>query len=321
MTFATVCSGIEAPTVAWPHWESLFFSEINPFCRALLSSRYPNTPNLGDMLNHESWPTYTDIDVFGGGTPCQPFSLAGLRKGLSDPRGNLTLCFLSIIARHRPRWIWWENVPGILSDKSNAFGHLLCGLAELGYGFAYRTFDAQYFGLAQLRQRVFVVGHSSGSHIRSAAVLFERESLLWHSPPSRKEGQGIARSLTASTGGCSAKEQQYTFVSEDNTPLNPLNYRMTAFGEYADDDKASAMKARDHKDATDLVLCFHSKSGVRRLTPLECERLQGFPDDYTLVPYRGKPATDAPRYRALGNSIAVPVLSWIGRRIQLVDDL
>ena len=144
------------------------------------------------MTKHHEWPKH-DLDVLVGGTPCQAFSVAGLRAGLADPRGNPTLTFLSIAEQYKPRWVVWENVPGVLSDKTGAFGAFLGGLGQLGYGFAYRVLDAQYFGLAQRRKRVFVVGHIGGQWQRAAAVLFERESLRGDSAPVREAQKDSAR--------------------------------------------------------------------------------------------------------------------------------
>jgi len=193
MKYGSICSGIEAATVAWESlgWQCQFVSEIEPFPCALLKEKYPNVPNYGDMTKHENWPKHK-LDVLVGGTPCQSFSVAGLREGLTDPRGNLTLVFLSIVKQYQPRWVVWENVPGVLSDGTGAFGSFLGGLANIGYGFAYRVLDAQYFGLAQRRKRVFVVGHIGGLWQRAAAVLFERESLRWDSAPSRTSGKDAA---------------------------------------------------------------------------------------------------------------------------------
>ena len=133
MRFLSVCSGIEAASVAWHSlgWTPVAFSEIEPFPSAVLAHHYPNVPNWRDMTKFKEWPS-ADVDVLVGGTPCQAFSVAGLRQGLADPRGNLTLTFLAIAERYRPQWVVWENVPGVLSDRTGAFGALLGGLAELG---------------------------------------------------------------------------------------------------------------------------------------------------------------------------------------------
>ncbi|MDR0274095.1 MAG: DNA cytosine methyltransferase [Burkholderiaceae bacterium] len=199
MRFLSVCSGIEAASVAWRPlgWHAVAFSEIEPFPCAVLAHHYPGTPNWGD---YKDWPDAT-VDLLCGGTPCQSFSVAGLRRGLDDPRGNLMLTFGAIAARYRPRWLVWENVPGVLSsNKGRDFGSFLGMLAGIGYGFAYRVLDAQYFGLAQCRRRVFVVGHL-GDWRAAAAVLFERQSLRGHPAPRRQAGQGVAPTLAARTGG------------------------------------------------------------------------------------------------------------------------
>lgn len=415
--FLSVCSGIEAASVAWRPlgWHAAMVSEIEPFPCAVLAHHYPDVPNVGDMTRFKEWPDAA-VDLLVGGTPCQSFSVAGLRKGLADPRGNLALTFLAIAARYRPHWVVWENVPGVLSSaEGRDFAAFLGGLGFLGYGWAYRVLDAQYFGLAQRRRRVFVVG-SLGGWASAGAVLFERASLRGDPAPRRKTrkdtsgstGDGLARCPT--TG--EAKRQDWetcNFVahtlraegfdaSEDGTgrgtPLVPIAFAQNQREEVrvlevagalaaepgmkqqtyiAFDCKASGrngfgvgdvsptLRAMGHKDshsnaggqvavaiqeracsenlsngpqgkgyqedcAYTLEARHHVQSvqhamQVRRLTPRECERLQGFPDDYTLIPYRGKPAADGPRYKALGNSMAVPVMRWIGRRIELAEQL
>jgi len=213
MRYGSVCSGIEAASVAWAPlgWEASWLSEIEAFPSAVLAHHYPSVPNRGDMTRFQEWPDDA-IDLLVGGTPCQSFSVAGLRAGLADPRGNLLLTYLAIAARYRPRWLVWENVPGVLSSGDGRdFGSLLGGLAELGYGFAYRVLDAQFCrahgferAVPQRRRRVFVVGYL-GDWRRAAAVLFDGPSLRGNSPPSRQPGQGTATdvvsSLTASGRG------------------------------------------------------------------------------------------------------------------------
>ena len=196
MRYGSVCSGIEAATVAWDSlgWTPQWFSEIEPFPSAVLAHHYPNVPNFGDMTKFKEWKLddSTAIDVLVGGTPCQSFSVAGLRKGLEDPRGNLMLTYLAIANKYRPKWLVWENVPGVLSSNGGQdFASFLRGLGELGYGFAYRVLDAQYFGVAQRRRRVFVVG-CLGDWRSAAAVLFERHSLSGHPAPSREAREEIA---------------------------------------------------------------------------------------------------------------------------------
>ena len=429
--FGSVCSGIEAASVAWHPlgWEAAWLAEIEPFPSAVLAHHYPNVPNLGDMTLLPTRILSGEIeapDVFCGGTPCQAFSIAGLRNSLDDHRGNLSLIFCEIanaidqrrlIQQSNPAIIFWENVPGVLNTKDNAFGCFLAGLAgedspfEIADGkwtsagcvlgskraVAWRTLDAQYFGVAQRRRRVFVVA-SAREGFNPTEVLFEFTGERRDTPPSRETGESSTRTTTN---------------------------RLVAFGEYATDGTASTMKSRDYKDATDLITVYenhpadsrvqdmgevcntvtsrwgtgggnvpfalqaysiredakantfsatpldvstcigslvpsvqshHAQTfiastfkvrggcegggkgylgseekaftvsatqdqqvftniAVRRLTPTECERLQGFPDGYTNVPFRKKPASDGPRYKALGNSWAVPVVAWIGKRI------
>ena len=200
MRYGSVCSGIEAATVAWHPlgWTPVFFSEIAKFPSAVLAARWPGVPNVGDFTELHAPPS---IDLLVGGTPCQDFSIAGLRAGLDGDRGNLTLEFLRLAQRARPRWVVWENVPGVLSSNGGRdFGAILGGLVELGYGFAYRVLDAQFFGVPQRRRRVFVVGHSGG-WAAAAAVLFERAGLRWDSPPSRASGAEVAGPLGAGAEG------------------------------------------------------------------------------------------------------------------------
>ena len=372
MKFLSVCSGIEAASIAWEPlgWQSLAFSEIDKFPSAVLAHHWPDVPNLGDMTNHGQWPDTLRPDLIVGGTPCQAFSVAGLRKGLADPRGNLTLTFLSILAQYRPKWMAWENVPGVLSDSTGAFGALLGGLAKLGYGFAYRILDAQHFGVPQRRRRVFVVGYF-GDWRPPAAVLFERESLSGNSPPRRETGEGIAAGFECGPAGsrfidtaptldtrCKDGPIRNQLGAEVISPSVTSKWAKGSGGPAGDECQnliAHTLKAEEFdagKDATgprtpiipiacgidgspDTGHCLRSEPSkadkpssttyaVRRLTPHECERLQGFPDDHTLIPWRGKPAEncpDGPRYKALGNSMAVPVMAWIGQRIETISKL
>lgn len=394
MIYGSVCSGIEAVTVAWkplgfrPAW----FAEIDPFCSALLAHRYPGVENLGDFTAIQD--VRSPIDILAGGTPCQSFSIAGRRGGLEDARGNLAVEFCRLAGRMRPRWIVWENVPGVLSSNGGRdFGSIIGAMAELGYGCAWRVLDAQFVGVPQRRRRVFVVGHL-GDWRRAAAVLLEREGLCRDTPARRKAREEVAGSLGGGTGergwcndldrsgalvsmslnakgGCGRLDgESETFVahtlrgdacdaSEDGTgrgtPLVPLAFSAKDYG--ADfGDTAPTLRAmphdRSHANAGGQVaVCvqegqtgvreydtagtvrsqapgtqpggslIRDRLAVRRLTPRECERLQGMTDDYTLVPYRGKPAADGPRYRAIGNSMAVPVMRWVGCRIQMVDSI
>jgi DNA (cytosine-5)-methyltransferase 1 len=356
MVIGSVCSGIGAPECAWHSfgWRNAFFSEIEAFPRAVLAHRFPGVPIHGDFTTIEAG-QYEPIDLLVGGTPCQSFSVAGLRRGLADERGNLALAFLRLAYRLRPRWIVWENVPGVLSSNGGRdFGAFLGGVVECGYGFAYRVLDAQYFGVPQRRRRVFVVGYL-GDWRRAAAVLFERASLRGNPPP-RREAREVAPTIPCrSTAGgglgtdfdCDGGLIAYggNNTSGPIEVATALNACGTASGlhDFATETFIAHTLRGDGFDAsedgtgrgTPLVPCLTSNGdahsgfrddhglivgdGVRRLTPRECERLQGFPDDWTLVPYRGKPAADGPRYKALGNSMAVPVMRWIGRRISLCE--
>lgn len=530
MRYLSVCSGIEAATVAWHElgWTPVAFSEIEPFPSAVLAHHYPDVPNWGDMTKHKEWPDACDcsseyageqveqrsgrgesgihdqrnawsrhsrssddkrgalceqcggiqVDILVAGTPCQAFSVAGLREGLADPRGNLTLTFLGVVEQYRPEWVVWENVPGVLSDRTGAFGSLLGGLAELGYGFAYRILDAQNFGVAQRRRRVFVVANARDWR-RAAAVLFERESLQRDPETRNKKGKDVAGTFTSRTrsGGWGhdvdlassgymqpavthalradgfdasedgtgrgtplvsawwdgsdvaatltkqnagggqrmpdkdnlgavvvpasipfadvadpvAANQGRTYTREgshnfrvSNVAISVRTAQTSANGHgVAEDvahtlDRASgqavlpgaaacydylgsrgggveegisptlkkkdgvatnvnvpvafAQNSRDEVREMPYAGALAAEPGmkqqsfirqqmaVRRLTPVECERLQGFPDDYTLIPVKKKLAADGPRYKALGNSMAVPVMSWIGQRIRMIDD-
>ena len=477
MRYLSVCSGIEAATVAWHPlgWEPVAFSEIERFPSAVLKHHYPTVKNLGDMNEHATW-NLPAIDLLVGGTPCQSFSVAGLRQGLDDPRGGLMLRFLEIAQRHRPRWVVWENVPGVLSSNGGRdFGTLLGGLEELGYGWAYRILDAQFFGVAQRRRRVFVVG-CAGDQRRAGSVLFESESMCGHPAKGRQAGEDIAPTIDTGVGrpstGASlngamvafqqnsrsevrliggdgqlvdaitaepgAQQQNYIAfpsrlsstqaqetmranISPALTRINPMavadlnavhvgtleandgqkwgcgqwvrqrKYVITSSGqanaEVREDGVAPSLTCLHEapivagpmedgrlsgplSDGRELceTICAAVKTGerscspanatttaivqdakstsrsadvlgqlktmssstakmptessgrvaLRRLTPRECERLQGFPDDYTRIPYRGKTAgecPDGPRYKALGNSMAVPCMRWIGERI------
>jgi len=360
MNYLSVCSGIEAASVAWHPlgWKPVAFSEIEAFPSAVLAHHYPDTPNVGDMTKFKEWDFGSKtVDLLVGGTPCQSFSVAGLRKGLEDPRGNLALVYCGILDWFRPQWFVWENVPGVLSSGCGRdFGSLLGALAELGYGFAYRVLDAQYFGVAQRRRRVFVVGHL-GDWRPAAQVLFERDSLRGDPAPSRTAGKetagSAARSVAIQDVSGRDKAQNGKGWNDDG-----LSYTLDAaatqgvaqaigFNARQDPDSWQGRTGPlDTDGGTQAVAvgtdCYNGSitgdvaatmgtpgssvnaSGptvmvdmaVRRLTPIECERLQGFPDNYTDIQLKGKPTPDGPRYKALGNSMAVPVMNWIGRRIQ-----
>jgi len=367
--YLSVCSGIEAATQAWHPlgWRPVAFSEIEPFPCAVLAHHYPGVPNWGDMTRFEEWPD-ADVDVLCGGTPCQSFSVAGLRKGLADPRGNLMLTFGAIAKRYRPKWVAWENVPGVLSSNGGRdFGTFLGMLGELGYGFAYRVLDAQHVrtrrfprAVPQRRRRVWVVGYL-GDWRRAAAVLFDRESLSGNPPPRREAGkvaptipsrslgggglgtdfdcdggliQAYGHDLANMGDGGNIGVQPESTITLDTNGNVGVAHTLRGGGF----DASARKKAKDgepqafalqgalrealhagqaRRNTSLLTEQSGSASGkggkgvyaVRRLTPRlrECERLMGFPDNFTAIPWRGKPADqcpDGPRYKALGNSWA-----------------
>ena len=477
MRFGSVCSGIEAASVAWHPlgWEAAWLSEIEPFPCAVLKHHYPDVPNYGDMTLLPDRILSGEVeapDLFCGGTPCQAFSVAGLRNSLDDARGNLSLTFVGIanaidhvrsVRRDAPAIIFWENVPGVLNTKDNAFGCFLGALAgeteqivppgdkwtNSGCVFgpqrtvAWRVLDAQYFGVAQRRRRVFVVA-SARDDFNPAEVLFEFEGLRRDIAPSRESRESSAANFRsgvaeicptigcelakqvnnqmvgnaeafyipepigfensrrdgvrlyddvsntlqafAGTGGgngpmvshpvafpstlsgtqCASAENispsmgaknptavaynispgtgelkddihvTYAHISKtiDAFASNPATHQggaaivQTAYS-IREDAKANTFSATPLEVSTCVgslvpsVQSHHAQTfvantmAVRRLTPIECERLQGFPDNYSNIPWRGKPESpDGPRYKALGNSWAVPVVRWIGKRIQ-----
>ena len=231
MRYASVCSGVEAASLAWMPlgWEAVFFAEIEPFPCAVLKERFPDVPNLGDMTEIKGEKYHGTVDLLVGGTPCQGFSVAGKQGGLNDSRSALCLAYCGLLETMRPRWFVWENVPGVFStNQGDDFRAFLGKIDEIGYSVAWRVLDAQYVrvdgyprAIPQRRRRVFVVGHL-GDWRYPASVLFEPEILPGNTPPRRIKGAGVARSLTASTGGASGKEQQHTFISGDGRPLNAL---------------------------------------------------------------------------------------------------
>lgn len=483
MKYGSVCSGIEAASCAWHPlgWRAAWLAEIEPFPAAVLAHHYPDIPNLGDMTKLPKLVLTGKIaapDVLVGGTPCQAFSVAGMREGLNDPRGQLTIKFVELadaidhvrVARgDDPAVIVWENVPGVLSDKGNAFGCFLGALAgescelqppggkwkDAGCVFgpqrtiAWRILDAQYFGLAQRRRRVFVVA-SARDGFNPAQVLFEFDGMRRDTPPRRGSGTAVAALTANGVGTCGADDNQgqaghlipaegcwwdggqvsqtldavlakgQTMPEKNRFPavLQPVAFHPTqdpisstdgsthAMGCGSSGGQASvaiaysvALRGRDGGAMAELgdevqnclrssggggdkahvlapvcatgevthtlkadgfdgsedgtgrgqpivthyqegqygiaeyptsgtiragripeheMVLNHTEMAVRRLTPRECERLQGFPDDWTLVLVRGKPAADGPRYKAIGNSMAVPVMAFIGRRIQMI---
>lgn len=431
MRYGSVCSGVEAASVAWEPlgWEPVFFSEIEPFPSAVLAHHWPDVPNHGDMTQFEEWGYERGtVDVLVGGTPCQSFSIAGLRGGLSDERGNLALTYCRMVDRLRPRWFVWENVPGVLSSNGGRdFSSIISAMAQLGYSVCWRVLDAQNFGVPQRRRRVFLVGHSSGDWRYPAKVLFESKSGTRDFEArrkTRKENTGgsiecfagnvksdIAATLQTTMHDYSRADGFNTVVYEShpsdsrtkemgdacstvrarwgtgggNTPLvlhaNHVAPTITSSGPpYSrtgnQHSEVDALVVHGTQDpivsdkampiqlncGQENVVCIHDKatrfkgggdtrkndgsgnglgiteggpmytltsadrhsvysqSKVRRLTPMEAERLQGFPDGHTDIGWKDKPTPDSHRYKAMGNSMAVPVMAWIGKRIQEVEN-
>jgi DNA (cytosine-5)-methyltransferase 1 len=351
----TLFSGIGAPECAMPWVDWRWCAEIERFPSAVHHHHYPRVPNLGDVTKAD-WNATEPVDLLVFGSPCQSFSVAGKRLGLDDPRGNLALVSLGIARQLRPRWLVFENVPGLLSsDGTRDFGAFLGLLGECGYGWAYRVLDAQYFGVPQRRRRVFVVG-CLGDWRAAAAVLFERESLSGNPAPRREAGERPAAGTLRRTDGGSDVDHAraghliasldfanmgdggnvgWHYATKPSITLDTngnigIAHALRADGFDASEDgtgrgtpliadtlTSNGDAHSGFRDADGLAL---AGAAVRRLTPRECERLQGFPDDYTLITYRGKPAADGPRYKALGNSMAVPVMRWIGDRVRLADE-
>ena len=438
MKYLSVCSGIEAASVAWEPlgWEPAAFSEIEPFPSAVLAERFPDVPNLGDMTKYHEW-NIPAIDLLVGGTPCQAFSVAGKRGSLADDRGNLCLTFCRMADHFSPRWVLWENVPGVLSTPDNAFGCFLgalCGadapVIPPGGGrkhpnsgvvagpkrtVAWRVLDAQWHRVPQRRKRVFVLAVAGAGNWASADALLpvgERvPGNLEACRQTRKEAAGNAGSrfegshwdggrvhptLFAHKSGVGMSDQEIfrqrgAYLVPDVAPSVTSKWAKGTGGPAGDEcqnlvvfeNHAQDSRVREMGDVFSTVSAKYGTGGgntpivvnaaqnclpidirnairqsdndvtgkgwgdvgdpmytltaggkipgvcyeqgvyvVRRLTPRECERLQGFPDDWTLIPWRGKPAVDCPdshRYKAVGNSMAVPVMWYIGRRIQIVE--
>ena len=324
--------------------------EIDPACRKVLARHFPGVPCFEDVK--ELHVDRGSVDLICGGFPCQDLSVAGRRKGLAGERSGLWHEFRRVLEEARPEWCVIENVPGLLSSrKGNDFAVVLRGLVELGYGVCWRVLDAQYFGVAQRRRRVFIVGHLGDG--RAAEVLFEPESLPGNPPARGKAGEAVAGTL----GGGSAERgwpddtDRMTFVPVTSPALRARDYKgpssdgggggaplvvhaLTAEGHDASEDgtgrgtplvfqprcvrngrgnpdtMAAALTSEAGRTGKgDSAQCVASGMAVRRLTPTECERLQGFPDGWT------EGFADGPRYRMMGNAVAVPVAQWIGRRI------
>ncbi len=323
IVYGSVCSGIESASVAWEPlgMKAAWFAEIEKFPSAVLAHHWPKVPNLGDMTMIADLIKCGMIpapELLVGGTPCQAFSVAGNRESLNDDRGQLTLEYVRLLnaideQREQPAVCVWENVPGVLNTKDNAFGCFLGELAGSGCelqppngkrwgnaglingprrSIAWRILDAQFFGVAQRRRRVFVVA-SARDGFDPGQVLFEFDGVRG----AVQEGAEARKATAGEIGG-------RTFFSDEQR------------GEFRENHVAATLQARDFKGIAGGLVT--EGAAARKLTPVECERLQGFPDNHTQVPWRGKPAAecpDGPRYKAIGNSKAVPAIRWVGQRI------
>jgi DNA (cytosine-5)-methyltransferase 1 len=328
MRYMTVCSGIESVSLAWEPlgFHPVAFSEIEAFPKALLAHYWPDVPDLGDMAKIDGRRWAGKVDILWGSTPCQAFSLAGLRKSIADPRGALTPKFCELANQIDPPFVCWENVKGSFSARQNAFGCLLGALAgeddelvppggrwsHAGYvlgpkrNVAWRLFDAQYAGVAQRRERVFVVACPRGG-ADPRELLFEQGPSP-EAPAARPRGAG--QPAPDAQAGVGKRAYAVAFRGREN-------------GEEAEvgDEVSNCLRASQGGGDKAFVLIEGTPPVVRQLTPLECERLMGMPDGWTQVPFRGKPASDAVRYKAIGNSIAVPDVRWIGKRIRAAGRL
>lgn len=284
-------------------WKAAWLSEIDPFSNAVLAHHYPSTPNLGDIRRIREHDTFqkTEIDLLVGGTPCQGFSLAGKREGMDDDRSQLAVEFLKAVDVKHPQWVLWENVVGALSTgQGRDFGAFVWKLQELGYGVCWRVLDAKNFGVPQQRRRIFVVGHTRDWR-PATAVLFGKEDLRWNFEESERKRENPR-----------AKAGKVT--QKNSGPIGVEVYNYVETGDVAATLGAGCGSKNSHGPK---IL---DANGIRLPTPVEAERLMGFPDGYTAVPFKSK-NTDQLRYKALGNSIAVPVMRWIGGRIQTMDEI
>ena len=391
----SVCSGIEAWSCAVEGMDGYAvsaLSEIEPFPCAVLAERYPFVPNLGDMTKINGWAMRGQIDLLVGGTPCQGFSVAGLRGGLDDPRSGLAGHYVRLAAELRVPWLLWENVPGALSTSAGGdFRAFVSALDELGYGLAWAVLDAQWFGVPQRRQRLFLVGRL-GDWRGPGAVLFEPGRVCGNPPArrSKREGnpspaeegaregsfeegvavfaqnqreevrmldvpgalaaepgmhqqsyvvQNVCPTMTSSGAGFArvdgrAEHDCSTLVLQPNEVSPSVTASGAAFsrtGQHGTEVDALVVQPNEVSATlcasgagTDRPSAQGSQEGFcvvdgplpRRLTPVECERLMGFPDGWTDVRFQGKPARDTLRYRALGNSMAVPVMRWLAEGIR-----
>jgi len=374
LTFGSLFSGIGGFDLGFEQagMKCAWQCEIDKQARSVLSTHWPNITIIEDVRNVRTG-AVEYVDLICGGFPCQDVSVAGKREGLAGKRSGLWFEFLRVLDELRPQWVVIENVPGLLSsNKGRDFATILQGLVKLRYGVSWRVLDAQYFGVAQRRRRVFIVGSLGDG--RSAQVLFEREGLFGHSPKVNKQRQGITPSVASGINGSGLRGRQPgSAASLVSTPLvfdwqsggdvrhsfseKPMlqanqtpaifqqnqrnevrnlgglagsiqaqpgmkqqnyvffggNNRSAAIG------RSTALSTKQRYDFSSETFIlgdgqpelYSSHGRPRRLTPTECERLQGFPDGWTDTDGQ----SDSARYRQLGNAVAVPVAQWIASRI------
>ena len=317
MRYISLFSGIEAASVGWRDLplEPVAFSEIAPFQCEVLRRHYPTVPNLGDITKID-WSDYAGtIDVIVGGSPCQSFSVAGNWKdedvrGLSGPSG-LMFEYIRAVREVHPRYFIWENVTGALSSEDGAaFGQLITEMDELGYNMCWRVLDSQYFGVPQMRRRVFVVGHTGDRRV-PGSILLEPEVVFKHYKPSGRPQIQVAKELSPSTQTWSAAGS----IINRQSPFDGINTMGVRF------EVAPTVTASYAPHALITYNTETDKSCVRRFTPHELERLFGFPDGYVSdTTFKGQKPNYRQVQQALGNSFCVPVIRWIGERLCAADE-
>ena len=333
MRYGSVCSGIEAATVAWRPlgWRCAFVSETEPFASEVLKRRLPEVPNLGDFTKIAKGGFDGDIDLLVGGTPCQSYSYAGLRGGIADPRGNLAIEFVRLAERTDARWLVWENVVGVLtSGCGRDFAAFLSELAGWDvevpdggwrnagivtnapgrFGVSWRVLDARHTrvpafprAVPQRRRRVILVGCRDRWE-SAAEVLLGGELCGGDACPSRE-------------AGVCAPGDAGTSASGECFPIDMMNI----------EGRTKCLKTKCYDEAGAAMYTLRSSHvnavctpcQLRRLLPVESERLMGFPDGWTDVPWKGKAhAPDGFRHKVCGNSMCVNVMRWVGERISAV---
>lgn len=347
MRFGSLFAGIEGFGLGLERagMQCVYQVEINEQCRSVLERHWPDVPRYKDVTKFHA----TDAvrpDLICGGFPCPDLSVAGRRAGLAGERSGLFYEFMRVVGESTPRWVLIENVPGLLSSNGGRdMGAVLGKLGKLGYGYAYRVLDAQFFGVPQRRRRVFIVG-CLGDVRRAAEVLFERDCLPWDSPPSREAGARVAHAIARGTGSSgyrldangedfvshplkaggnlrhdeshdtyvthTLRAEGFAYTLEARHHVQSVGFAQNQRGELREMEIAGAIAAEPGMNQQTFV---RTKMGVRRLMPIECERLQGFPDNWTALGHDGKAMSDSARYRMLGNAVVPQVSEYIARRI------